>query len=112
MPLPRKYESLFLTFYPERRRKPDGRVEIGNDEVSELVMDEKGTIRSFDQSGILPTRYVSSSEEQLAQLIRLHQTISDPDELRRQMERVDRDALSDPKSWWSLVLDGRDDEAV
>jgi hypothetical protein len=118
--LPESYEPLLLTFYRAPLEVVEGAVVIGTDDGAELRVDlADGRVSSVDPEGDLPSRFVNSSMDQLADAIaayrdhaaRVCDVIDDDEairlvqELRRRLEAMDAGAISDPDGWWSLILE-------
>jgi SUKH-4 immunity protein of toxin-antitoxin system len=120
--LPESYEPLLLTFYQAPLEVVEGAVVIGRDDAAELRVDlANGRVSSVGE-GDLPWRFVNSSMDQLADAIAAYRDyaarVCDVDddeatrlvqELRRRLEAMDAGSISDPKGWWSLVLEQAED---
>jgi len=93
---------------------------IGTDEGSEFRIDlASGRASSVDLKGVLPSRFVNSTINQLADAIAAHReyasrvcnNVDEDDasrvvqELRRRLTVADAAATSDPEAWWSLILE-------
>ena len=116
--LPESYEPLLLTFYRAPLEVVEGAVVIGRDDGAELRVDlANGRVSSVSEE-TLPSRFVNSSMDQLADAIAAYRDyaarVCDVDddeairlvqELRRRLEAMDAEAISDPEGWWSLILE-------
>jgi SUKH-4 immunity protein len=117
--LPQSYEPLLLTFYRPPLKVVEGAAVIGTDEGSEFRIDlASGRVSSVDPKGVLPSRFVNSTINQLADAIAAHReyasrvcNVDEADasrvvqELRRRLTVADAAATSDPEAWWSLILE-------
>ena len=106
---------LLLTFYNEPRRDGTWSV-IGDDYGTELRVDATGSVYSIDPSGRLITRFVNSSEENLARFIAAHKNFNKShtdktadlvavDSFHKQLEVMDPMAFSNEENWWAVVVE-------
>ena len=120
--LPESYEPLLLTFYRAPLEVVEGAVVIGRDDGAELRVDlANGRVSSVGE-GDLPSRFVNSSMDQMAESIAAYRDyaarVCDADddeatrlvqELRRRLEAMDAGSISDPEGWWALILEQAED---
>jgi hypothetical protein len=121
--LPESYAPLLLTFYRAPLEVVEGAVVIGTDDGAELRVDlADGRVSSVGTTGDLPSRFVNSSMDQLADAIAAYRDyaarVCDVNEdeatrlvqdLRRRLEAMDAGPISDPEGWWSLILEQAED---
>jgi SUKH-4 immunity protein len=112
--IPSRYEHLKLTFHGRQSRLNGDHMIIGDDDGTDLCVNlSDGAIYSIDRQQELPTRFMNSGIEQLAQFIELSETFSgtavESEILSRQMRealtKIDPKAFSDPENWWAIVLE-------
>lgn len=119
--LPQRVEPLQLTFWADEPTTRGNLLVIGTDDGSDLcVRYSDGVVVSMDADpkSAVPTRFVNSSIQQLARSIhafeRYGRELSNaPDEaavaavtpLIQSVREIDPQAVEDPKSWWSLIIE-------
>lgn len=99
----------------EPPRKPE--YSIGHDGKTHLVI-AAGEVWSLDPAGVLPRRLVNRSVEQFVDSLTgfreawavradLDEVASDRQiaQLRERLRDIDADAIDDPASWWSVILE-------
>jgi hypothetical protein len=99
--------------------EPPGKPEqvVGHDGETHLVIAD-GEVWSFDPAGVLPRRLVNRSVNQFGDSLSgfreawagradLDDAASDRQvaHLRERLRDIDPDAIEDPESWWSVILE-------
>lgn len=117
--LPAKYDLLMLTFHGQEATQTGDMIVIGDDDSNKLCLYSRdGHIRSVDETGQYPSRFVNSSIDQFAGFLAEFERVSNQPkaataeertnrihELRATLQTIDFAALNSPATWWSNVLD-------
>jgi|GEM_PF-2091603 len=125
--LPSRYEPLLLTFYEDGLRESGNLIIFGDDYGTDLCLNlDDGCIYSVDPKNELPTRFVNSNVELLAQCLLAHrryqnhltQTHSEEEQLqavgnlRAELISVDSNVFKNPENWWAVMFEQIGDDLL
>lgn len=93
-------------------------ITIGNDYGTNICINKQNQIVSVDPEDEYPTRFVNKNLKSLLQFIRIYLSyeskfvdVNDDEinkileEIKREFEEIDIEALSNEENWWSVILE-------